>query len=77
VKHTWGYRSDAQWNLRTEDPYVVKGGWYWDASLSQNFPEYGITLTGTILHAIGETRVLVPNGGYDRTRFWCNILKKF
>lgn len=77
VKHTWGYRSDARWNLRTEVPYVVKGGWYWDASLSQNFPEYGITLTGTILHAIGETRVLVPNGGFDRTRFWCNILKKF
>jgi len=77
VKHTWGYRSDAQWNLRTEDPYVVKGSWYWDASLSQNFPEYGLTLTGTILHALGKNRILVPNGGRDKTRFWCNVVKTF
>ncbi|MBP5246831.1 MAG: hypothetical protein J6Z31_03140 [Fibrobacter sp.] len=77
IQHAWAYRSDAQWNLRTEDPYVVKGSWYWDASFSQVFPEYGITLKGTILHALGKHRMLVPNGGRDKTRFWCNIVKTF
>jgi hypothetical protein len=77
IQHAWAYRSDAQWNLRTENPYVVKGSWYWDASFSQVFPEYGITLKGTILHALGKHRILVPNGGRDKTRFWCSVLKSF
>ncbi len=77
VRHSWNYRSDAKWNLRTEDPYVVKGGWYWNATISQKFPHAGVTLSATILHAIGKELIQVPNGGVDRTRFYCNAVKAF
>lgn len=77
IQHAWSYRSDAQWNLRTEDPFTVKGSWYWNASFVQKFPSYGISLSATILHAIGKELVQVPNGGEDRTRFYCNATKSF
>lgn len=77
IQHSWNYRSDAKWNLRTENPYTVKGGWYWDASFAQKFPSYGLTLSATILHAIGKAEVQVPGGGEDRTRFYCNVIKAF
>lgn len=77
VDQSLAYRSDAKWNLRTEDPMVIKGDWYWNASFSQLFPEYGLSLTGTVLHTLSRDAVLVPNGGYDRTRFYCNIRKTF
>lgn len=77
IHHAWTYRSDAKWNLRTENPYVVKGGWYWNATISQKFPSTGISLSATILHAIGEDGIQVPNGGEDRTRFYCNAVKSF
>lgn len=78
IDHSWFYRSDAAWNLRTEEPFVVKGGWFWNMSLSQRFPEYNLALTGTILHALTEDdKIQVPNGGYDRTRFFCRIQKMF
>lgn len=77
IHHAWTYRSDAKWNLRTENPYVVKGGWFWNATISQRFPSAGISLSATILHAIGEDRIQVPYGGEDRTRFYCNAVKSF
>lgn len=77
VRHAWTYRSDAKWNLRTEDPYVVKGGWYWNATISQRLPHVGVTLSATILHALGKEQIQVPNGGMDRTRFYCNAVKAF
>lgn len=77
IDHSWIYRTDANWNLRSEDPLVIKGDWYWNASFSQLFPKYGLSLTGTILHVLSDDQVLVPNGGYDRTRFFCNIRKTF
>ncbi len=77
IQHAWTYRSDARWNLRTEDPFVVKGSWYWNASFVQKFPHVGLSLSATILHAIGKELVQVPNGGDDRTRFFCNMTKTF
>ncbi len=77
IQHAWTYRSDARWNLRTEDPFIVKGSWYWDASFVQRFPHVGLSLSATILHAIGKELVQVPNGGDDRTRFFCNVTKTF
>lgn len=77
IEHAWTYRSDARWNLRTKDPFVVKGSWYWNASFVQKFPHYGLSLSATILHAIGKELVQVPNGGVDRTRFYCNVMKAF
>lgn len=77
VEHSWSYRSDAQWNLRTEDPFVVKGSWYWNASLTQNFPAYGLSLKATLIHSLGKSLTMVPNGGEDLTRFFCNIVKTF
>lgn len=77
IQHAWTYRSDARWNLRTEDPFVVKGSWYWNASFVQKFPHVGLSLSATILHAIGKELVQVPNGGDDRTRFFCNVTKAF
>lgn len=77
IQHAWTYRSDARWNLRTEDPFVVKGSWYWNASFVQKFPGIGFSLSATILHAIGKELVQVPNGGDDRTRFFCNVTKTF
>lgn len=77
IQHAWTYRSDARWNLRTEDPFLVKGSWYWNASFVQKFPGVGLSLSATILHAIGEELVQVPNGGDDRTRFFCNVTKTF
>lgn len=77
IQHAWTYRSDARWNLRTEDPFLVKGSWYWNASFVQKFPGVGLSLSATILHAIGEELVRVPNGGDDRTRFFCNVTKTF
>lgn len=77
IQHAWTYRSDARWNLRTEDPFVVKGSWYWNASFVQKFPGIGLSLSATILHAIGKELVQVPNGGDDRTRFFCNVTKAF
>ena len=54
ISHSLRYRSDAQWNLRSRDPMVVKGDWTWDASFSQMFPKYGLTLTGTLLHVLAD-----------------------
>ena len=77
IQHSWSYRSDARWNLRSENPFVVKGSWYWDASFTQNFPKYGLSLSATLVHSLGKNLVQVPNGGEDVTRFFCNIVKKF
>lgn len=77
VTQSWNYRSDARWNLRYSDPLVVKGSWYWNLTAEQNFPQYGLTLTGTLLHIIGKDFVMVPGGGVDRTRFYCGVRKSF
>lgn len=77
VTQSWNYRSDARWNLRYSDPLVVKGSWYWNLTAEQNFPEYGITLTGTLLHIIGKDHLQVPGGGIDRTRFYCGARMNF
>ena len=71
------YRSDAKWNLRTRDTLIVKGSWYLNATVEQNFPEYKFSLSGTILHILGNDKLEVPNGGIDRTRFFANIKKYF
>lgn len=77
ISHSLRYRSDAQWNLRSRDPLVVKGDWYWDASFEQRFPKYGIYLTGTLLHVLADEVVEVVNGGSDRIRFICTAKKTF
>lgn len=77
ISHSLRYRSDARWNLRSSDPMVVKGDWVWDASFSQMFPKYGITLTGTLLHVLADEDVETVNGGYDRIRFICQAKKTF
>ena len=77
ISHSLRYRSDAKWNLRSSDPMVVKGDWVWDASFSQMFPKYGITLTGTLLHVLADEVAETVNGGYDRIRFICQAKKTF
>lgn len=77
ISHSLRYRSDAQWNLRSRDPMVVKGDWTWDASFSQMFPKYGLTLTGTLLHVLADEVMETVNGGYDRIRFICTAKKTF
>ena len=77
VSHSLRYRSDAKWNLRSENPMVVKGDWVWDASFEQRFPKYGISLTGTLLHVLASETQETVNGGYDRIRFICQAKKTF
>ena len=77
VSHSLRYRSDAKWNLRSQKPMVVKGDWTWDASFSQMFPKYGITLTGTLMHVLADENMEAVNGGYDRIRFICQAKKTF
>ena len=77
ISHSLRYRSDAKWNLRSADPMVVKGDWVWDASFSQMFPKYGITLTGTLMHVLADEEMETVNGGYDRIRFICQAKKTF
>lgn len=77
ISHSIRYRSDAKWNLRSENPMVVKGDWVWDASFSQMFPKYGITLTGTLMHVLADEVMESVNGGYDRIRFICQAKKTF
>lgn len=77
ISQSLNYRSDARWNLRYSDPLVVKGDWFWNVTLEKNFPNYGLYLTGTLLHIIGHDFYEVPGGGLDRTRFFCSIRKSF
>ena len=77
ISHSLRYRSDAKWNLRSADPMVVKGDWVWDASFSQMFPKYGISLTGTLMHVLADEEMETVNGGYDRIRFICQAKKTF
>ncbi len=77
ISHSVKYRSDAKWNLRSIDPLVVKGDWYWDVTFEQNFPKQGITFAGTLLHVLANEVVEVPNGNYDRLRFVCTARKSF
>ena len=77
ISHSIRYRSDAKWNLRSVNPMVVKGDWTWDASFSQMFPKYGITLTGTLMHVLADEVMETVNGGYDRLRFICQAKKTF
>ncbi len=77
ISHSLRYRSDAKWNLRSQNPMVVKGDWTWDASFSQMFPKYGITLTGTLMHVLADENMETVNGGYDRIRFICQAKKTF
>ena len=77
ISHSIRYRSDARWNLRSSNPMIVKGDWYWDATFEQQFPKQGIYLTGTLLHVLADEVVQTPNGGYDRLRFVCTLKKTF
>ena len=77
ISHSLRYRSDAEWNLRSKDPFVVKGDWYWDATFEQRFPKWGITLAGSIIQALGDEVVETPNGDYSRVRFFCTAKKAF
>lgn len=77
ISHSVKYRSDAKWNLRSVDPMVVKGDWYWDVTFEERIPKYGITFSGTLLHALANEVIEVPNSGYDRLRFICLAKKNF
>ena len=77
ISHSLRYRSDAQWNLRSQDPLIVKGDWFWDATFEQRFPKWGISLAGTIIQALGDEVKQAPNGGYSRMRFFCTAKKAF
>ncbi|MCQ2060431.1 MAG: hypothetical protein MJY47_02450 [Fibrobacter sp.] len=77
ISHSLRYRSDAEWNLRSENPFVVKGDWYWDMTVEQQFPKQGLFLTGTLIHALTDEAIQIPNGDYDRIRLVCTIKKTF
>lgn len=77
ISHSLRYRSDAEWNLRTRNPYVVKGDWFWDATFEQRFPKWGMSLAGSIIQALGEEVIEAPNGGHSRIRFFCTAKKNF
>ena len=77
ISHSLRYRSDAQWNLRSKDPFVVKGDWFWDATFEQRFPKWGISLAGTIIQALGDEVKETPNGEFSRMRFFCTVKKAF
>lgn len=77
ISHSIHYRSDAQWNLRTQNPMEVKGDWYWDASFEQQFPKQGIYLTGTLMHVLADEAVEAPNASYNSLRFICTAKKTF
>ena len=77
ISHSLRYRSDAEWNLRSNDPFIVKGDWYWDVTFEQRFPKWGITLAGTIIQAIGDEVIEAPNADYSRVRFFCTAKKAF
>jgi hypothetical protein len=77
ISHSIRYRSDAEWNLRSRDPLVVKGDWFWDVTFEQRFPKYAISLAGTLVQVLGKEVVETPNGGYSRFRFVCTAKKAF
>nr|AIF26429.1 hypothetical protein [uncultured bacterium fosmid pJB18D1_contig I] len=77
ISHSIHYRSDAQWNLRSANPMEIKGDWYWDASFEQQFPKYGIYLTGTLLHVMADETIEAPNASYNSLRFICSAKKTF
>lgn len=77
IAHSLRYRSDARWNLRSSNPMVVKGDWYWDATFEEQIPKYGLSLTATLLHVLADEVVQTPNGSEDRIRFYCSIRKAF
>lgn len=77
ISHSLHYRSDARWNLRTQNPFVVKGDWYWDATFEQQFHKQGLFLTGSILHALGDEQLEAPNTTTGRVRFMCTVKKTF
>ena len=77
ISHSLRYRSDAEWNLRSKDPFIVKGDWFWDATFEQRFPKYGISLAGSIIQALGKEVIETPNGEYSRIRFVCTAKKAF
>lgn len=77
ISHGLHYRSDARWNLRTPDPFVVKGDWYWDATFEQQFRKLGLYLTGSILHSLGKEQVEAPNTNQGQVRFVCTVKKTF
>ena len=77
ISHSLRYRSDAAWNLRSQDPFIVKGDWYWDATFEQRFPKWGLSLAGTIIQALGDEVREIPNGDSSRKRFFCTAKKVF
>ena len=77
ISHSIRYRSDAEWNLRSRDPLVVKGDWFWDVTFEQRFPKHGISLAGTLIQVLGDEVIETPNGGYSRFRFVCTAKKAF
>ena len=77
ISHSLRYRSDAAWNLRSQDPFTVKGDWYWDATFEQRFPKWGLSLAGTIIQALGDEVREIPNGDSSRMRFFCTAKKAF
>ena len=77
ISHSLRYRSDAAWNLRSQDPFIVKGDWYWDATFEQRFPKWGLSLAGTIIQALGDEVREIPNGDSSRMRFFCTAKKVF
>ena len=77
VSHSLRYRSDARWNLRSSDPMVVKGDWFWDVTFEQMFPKYGLSFTGSLIHVLADEVIQVPGADYDRVRIVCSIRKTF
>lgn len=77
ISHSIHYRSDAHWNLRAPNSMTVKGDWFWDASFEQQFPKYGIYLTGTLLHVLADENVEAPNASFNSLRFICSAKKTF
>ena len=77
ISHSLRYRSDAAWHLRSSDPLMVKGDWFWDATFEQMFPKYGLSFTGSLIHVLADEVIQVPGADYDRVRIVCYIRKTF
>ena len=77
IQHEWIYRSEATWNHEIGGPLTIDPGWTWNATLSQSFPEYRMSLHATWLHVLASNEIQAPYGGRDRTRFYCTLRKEF
>lgn len=80
VSHVWQWQSAMHWNTLVEGTRVqssTDGRFVWNASLHQEFPKQGLMLEATWIHVLVGEVVEVPGANDDRTRFLCELKKRF